>query len=255
MGIPTNTSGNSGPSELQKELVTVAKRVYLAREQATGEKYTGKYQVSLIPGGGIVMAQQLRGGLRIYVAPDKSFLSVPSSFSTSQALEEFHGGRRSGYVKPSGQLVIHRPPQPEQNNQPQASSQQSPPQKPRRRAPEPPVTPEDDGWAVDPKTGKRYKKLAISPPEAVKASIKNKNAGLTLEQARKMIEVDKDFDIDDWDKTADMFLAHLRVAPDKDEIERLRQERIKKMRQQEAERAAIQKEISDKYGEDDLANG
>lgn len=132
--------------------------------------------------------------------------------------------------------------------------------KPSSPAPSKPVSKksdpeEDDGWRVDPKTGKRYKQLRMSSKEAIAASKKNKNSGLTLEQARQLIAEEEDFDADDLNSAANTFLAHLRVPPSKDELEKLRQERIKKMRKQSSEYKNVQENLSDKYGDEDLANG
>lgn len=124
-----------------------------------------------------------------------------------------------------------------------------------KTSPKPSVPEEDDGWRVDPKTGKRYKQLKMSSKEAIAASRKNKNSGLTLEQARQLIAEEEDFDVDDLNGAANTFLAHLRVPPNKEELEKLKQERIKKMRQQASEYQNLQENLSEKYGDEDLANG
>lgn len=120
-----------------------------------------------------------------------------------------------------------------------------------------PVNPEetDDRWRVDPRTGKRYKVLKQSSKEAIAASKRNKNGGLTLEQARQLIEDEEDFDADDLNKSAETFLAHLRVPPNRDELEQLKAERVKRMRKQALAFNSMQEDLSEKYGDDDLANG
>lgn len=119
-----------------------------------------------------------------------------------------------------------------------------------------PVNPEetDDRWRIDPRTGKRYKVLKQSSKEAIAASKRNKNGGLTLEQARQLIEEEEDFDVDDLNKSAETFMAHLRVPPNREELEQLRAERVARMRKQHSDFKNTQEDLSEKYGDDDLAN-
>lgn len=103
----------------------------------------------------------------------------------------------------------------------------------------------DDGYAIDPKTGKRYKKLPNVPKDVVRAD--KKSGGLSLEQLRNSIP-EADFDLDDLNGAADMFLAHLRVPPDKDEMKKLREERLRRAKKQSAEYEDMAEELEEKYG-------
>lgn len=86
-------------------------------------------------------------------------------------------------------------------------------------------------WRIHAKTGKKYRVIPESRysgggQEGVSASsFKGKS-----EFARPELTV-PDFDADDLNSEADTFLAHLRVPPSKDEMERLRSDRARKVRQ------------------------
>lgn len=152
---------------------------------------------------------------------------------------------------------------PTQPNETRSSSRANKPQKaaqsPRKRqqtAPE--QEPEiEDEWLVDKKTGKKYKRLASSPKEAVKMNRSNKGTGLTLQQMQSLIEVDEDFEnINSFsghglDDVAETFLSHLRVPPDRKEIARLREERLRQEKEREKKYKAIQDEISAELDDDD----
>lgn len=98
------------------------------------------------------------------------------------------------------------------------------------------------GWAVDPRTGKEYRLLPASDPEAVKAFVKGGKKGLSLEEMMKYTADVEGFDIDDLNSTAEAFLGHLRVPPDRDEIERLRREKAAAIRRQNAVYSANNKD-------------
>lgn len=87
-----------------------------------------------------------------------------------------------------------------------------------------------DGWVVDPKTGKRYKPLAGNDPSLVSAMNRTENRGkhVPLETLRETYSVDPDFDLDDLSKTAETFMAHLRVPPNREEMQRIIEERKQK---------------------------
>lgn len=57
----------------------------------------GRYPLAAtsLDSGGVVVAQSVRGGGRIFVAPDKSVLFVSSEVGTQSALEVFRNGRRT----------------------------------------------------------------------------------------------------------------------------------------------------------------
>lgn len=98
----------------------------------------------------------------------------------------------------------------------------------KRRKPVPSEpAPFDDGWRVDEKTGKRYKKLS---------KVKFDAEGTPLLQ-------NEDFDLDDLNSEADKFLAHLRVAPDKNEMMKLRAEKAAKAKLAREEYERINKDF------------
>lgn len=78
------------------------------------------------------------------------------------------------------------------------------------------------GWAIDPKTGKKYKQLASANPEAIKAFKASNGKGLSVEELMRYTADDDDFDLDDLNGSAETFLAHLRVPVPKEEIEAAR---------------------------------
>ena len=86
--------------------------------------------------------------------------------------------------------------------------------------PEASVKPVPEGYAIDPKTGKQYKLLPAAAPEAVKAHKSSKH-GMGLDEFMRYTKADESFDMDDLNGAAELFLPHLRVAPDKEEQKRI----------------------------------
>lgn len=135
----------------------------------------------------------------------------------------------------------------ESNKNRRDSTEQARKSKPRAATPVPSSVNEDidDGYAIDPKTGKKYKKLPNVPKDVVRAD--KKSGGLSLEQLRNSIP-EADFDLDDLNGAADLFLAHLRVPPDKEEMKRLREERLRRAKKQNAEYEDVAEALDEKYG-------
>lgn len=98
--------------------------------------------------------------------------------------------------------------------------------------PSAPLEEAEDGWVIDPVTGKRHKELAGYKKGVMHSSAKIiKAGGLTLQQLRLAVDEDKDFDLDDLNGSAEMFLSHLRVPPNKEEQKRLIEERARRQKQ------------------------
>lgn len=133
----------------------------------------------------------------------------------------------------------------ESNKNRRDNTEQARNSKPRAFTPSHTAEDIDDGYAIDPKTGKKYKKLPNVPKDVVRAD--KKSGGLSLEQLRNSIP-EADFDLDDLNGAADIFLAHLRVPPDKDEMKRLREERLKRARMQNAEYENTAEALDEEYG-------
>ena len=96
--------------------------------------------------------------------------------------------------------------------------------------PEVDLAPElEEGWAIDKRTGKKYKTIPKSVYEG-----KGKNAVPVL-----MIE---DFDADNMTGEAETYLSHLRVPPDKEEQERLKQLRAQMRKRSDASYAEANKD-------------
>lgn len=94
-------------------------------------------------------------------------------------------------------------------------------------------SPADEGWRVDPKTGKRYKQLPGYKPGVMesKRAIANVAKGnVSITQIRAMVDEEQDFNLDDLNGSADTFLSHLRVPPDKEEMKRLLAERAERQK-------------------------
>jgi hypothetical protein len=107
------------------------------------------------------------------------------------------------------------------------------------RQPEPEVqkTPElEEGWAIDEKTGVKYKTI---PKSVYKGKGKNAIPLLAIE----------DFDADNMTGEAETYLSHLRIPPDKEEQERLKQLRIQLRRQSDASYAKANKDELEKSSE------
>lgn len=124
--------------------------------------------------------------------------------------------------------------------------QESPEALRRSKAPEAPAKlgPE---WEIDPKTGKPYKRIAGYKDGVMKSRAAVANVGkrgATLEQLRMMVEDEPDFNLDDLNGSAETFLAHLRVPPNKEEQKKLLEERAARQKQfdEQAARAAAEED-------------
>lgn len=87
----------------------------------------------------------------------------------------------------------------------------------------------EEGWAIDEKTGKKYKMI---PKSVYKGKGKNAIPLLLIE----------DFDADDMTGEAETYLSHLRVPPDKEEQERLKQLRAQLRKRSDASYAEANKD-------------
>lgn len=108
---------------------------------------------------------------------------------------------------------------------------------------------ENDLYAIDEKTGKRYKKLKGMNPEGIKMAKGLKGAGLTMDQLRSVTEEDPDiagFDIEEMDNSAETFLAHLRVPPTPKEMAQLRAEKKRQLDEKAKTYRQEQTELSKK---------
>lgn len=95
----------------------------------------------------------------------------------------------------------------------------------------------NDGWEIDKETGKHFKLLPGYKQGVMKHSAAIiKAGGMTLTQLRSAVDEDPDFSLDDLNGSAETFLSHLRVPPDKEEQARLIAERA--MRQKNFDEAA-----------------
>lgn len=98
---------------------------------------------------------------------------------------------------------------------------------------------EDPRFVVDPKTGVKYKKLAQTPKEAIKAFKENKNMGIS--DLSNLIKIDEDwqrieaFGGEGLNDAASLFLGHLRVPPDEREMEEIRRRKAMELRRQQRE--------------------
>jgi hypothetical protein len=117
---------------------------------------------------------------------------------------------------------------------------------------ETPAAKHDPNWELDPKTGKRYKRIAgykdgvMNSRQAVKNVAKG---NISMEQLRMMVKEEPDFNLDDLNGSADTFLAHLRVPPNKEEQAKLREERAARQKQydEQASRAAAEEAEESDY--------
>lgn len=109
----------------------------------------------------------------------------------------------------------------------------------------------EEGYAIDEKTGVKYKVLPGAKPEAVKKFNSMKQAdidNLTFSSMKYFFTEAEDFDIEDLNNTAQDFLGHLRIPPDKDEQKRLREARAKRMKAQEEAYKKNEERLNEKYG-------
>lgn len=124
------------------------------------------------------------------------------------------------------------------------AAQPETPRRPKAPEPEPKLGPE---WEIDPKTGKPYKRIAGYKDGVMKsrAAVTNvSKKGATLEQLRMMVEDEPDFNLDDLNGSAETFLAHLRVPPNKEEQKKLLEERAARQKQfdEQASRSAAEED-------------
>lgn len=111
--------------------------------------------------------------------------------------------------------------------------------RPAVREPELVIEPERDseeGWAIDEKTGVKYKTI---PKSVFKGKGKNAIPLLAIE----------DFDADNMTGEAETYLGHLRVPPDKAEQERLKQLKAQMRKRSDASYAEANKAELEKKDE------
>lgn len=111
------------------------------------------------------------------------------------------------------------------------------------------VEDEDSKYAVDPKSGEKYRKLPSAPKEVIKS---NKKGMATMSQLRQFVEVEDDFDGDNLNKAAQLFIPKgLRTAPSKEELQRLRKEREIRMKKQQKEFEDYRDDLMNRFGDND----
>ncbi len=129
--------------------------------------------------------------------------------------------------------------------QPASRVERVAPAKPQQqvRKPAPVAQPKEEalpeGWAIDPVTGKRFKQIAGYKPGVMKSRAAVKaasNGGMSLDQLRATVNLDPDFDLDNLNGSAETFLAHLRVPPNKEEQQELL--RLRAAREEQFAKAA-----------------
>lgn len=109
----------------------------------------------------------------------------------------------------------------------------------------------EEGYAIDEETGIKYRVLPGAKADAVKKfnSLKKSDLeNLTFSSMKYFFTEAEDFDIDDLNSTAEDFLGHLRVPPNKEEQKKLREERLKRKREQNQKFADEQERLTAKYG-------
>jgi hypothetical protein len=79
----------------QMQLISFAHELFGRRAAATNQPQVGPYQASLLPDGGVVLAEARRGGGRIFVAPDRSALWVGSGVGYEDAFSAYRDGART----------------------------------------------------------------------------------------------------------------------------------------------------------------
>lgn len=108
----------------------------------------------------------------------------------------------------------------------------------------------EDEYAIDPETGVRYKKLFSLDPDYTKEFSRSK--GKTIMPWKAVPDVE-DFDVNDLNSAADLFMGHMRVAPSKEEIEELRRRYTEQQRQKDKAYSELAEELSkDDPTEEDL---
>lgn len=150
-------------------------------------------------------------------------------------------------VRPSSGLPVPAPteeslPEIPETRASEPSSDRTPPRSAERT---------EEGFSIDPKTGKKYKELPGFKPGVLenKAAVKiAKTVGMTLTQLRATTEMDPDFNLDDLNGSANLFLPHLRVPPNKEEQMRLREEKAKR---QQAYNSAFERSSGEEESSED----
>jgi len=109
--------------------------------------------------------------------------------------------------------------------------------------------PLDGDWVTDAKTGKRYKRLPQASREAVRAYKGTKGAGFTLDEMKRFVGFQENFDIDDLNGTAELFMPpRLRTPPSKEEQEAILRRKAQLAEEQRAKRAEIDQELNASEG-------
>lgn len=105
----------------------------------------------------------------------------------------------------------------------------SPSPRPTDRRPQPDPRSSDQGYRVDPRTNKKYRVLK---PQS-------KAAQGNLSSLRTHGEIDENIQSENLAESAKIFLGHLQVPPDREEMARLRKLKAAQRRRQEAEYEVI----------------
>ena len=184
-------------------------------------------------------------------APARQVASTAPAVDPVQAeFEEFQRWKREREAMASQAASPARTQQPRTSPQPaQRQPSEAQLQQPVHSEYSDAVAEDKDGeWALDPKTGKRYKTLPSTPREAIAAYKRTKGKGLSKSEMLAFIETSEDFDIDDLNGTAETFMAHLRVPPSPEEREEILRKKAEMLQRQKAERAELDAELNDSEG-------
>lgn len=83
----------------QAELARYGEHVARGAAAITGTEASAFASFAL-DDGGVLVVEQLRGGGRWFIAPDRSFLFVASFLGSEEALEAYRDGRRTALTWP-----------------------------------------------------------------------------------------------------------------------------------------------------------
>lgn len=153
---------------------------------------------------------------------------------------QYEKAKRAPVAEPAPEATEspHQRPASNRSDKPSSARKRSAERRPDPRSDDVEIDENGSEWRTDPKTGKRYKVMQGVDPEFLRAAKRQGATELGFDDLMDQVKLDPDFDGDDLNSSAEIFMAHLRVAPDKKEQQQLREERsarIRKLRQERPE--------------------
>lgn len=147
-------------------------------------------------------------------------MAIPTNFTREQILAEIERRKKQEALQQK-----KRAKNPSKNTQNPTQSTRKP--KPKQDTEKEKTPVKKENYLIDKKTGKKYKSLQGQNDAA--------NAASSISALLAYGKIDDDIEADNLNSSAEIFLSHLRVPPDKKEMEELRRLKAEQRKKQNAE--------------------